>query len=299
MKTKKFDPLNDYMFQKCMGEKGDEEQLLAFLNAVLLSSGGAEISEIEIIENKTFPAEILDTKTCIFDVRATSADGVRVNIEVQLQNYGNMDKRSLFYWSKEYAKDMRAGEDYQELPKVIAINIVDFNFIASEVIKDFHTSFHIREDKHKDFVLTDILEIHFIEMPKFRQLKSKDIKNNALHRWLLSFDKRTEEGVMQQLRKMDSAIDKFQEKMTAVTMSPDAMRLYEVREKARLDYRSGSGAARRAGISVGERRGRRAGRLEGEMSGILKSARGMKKLGIPVEQINTVTGLSVREIEEL
>jgi hypothetical protein len=28
-------PLNDYLFLKVMGEKGDEVQLLAFLNAVL------------------------------------------------------------------------------------------------------------------------------------------------------------------------------------------------------------------------------------------------------------------------
>jgi hypothetical protein len=33
--TKRLNPLNDYIFLKIMGEKGDEEQLLAFLNAVL------------------------------------------------------------------------------------------------------------------------------------------------------------------------------------------------------------------------------------------------------------------------
>jgi hypothetical protein len=31
----RFNPLNDFLFLKYMGEKGDEEQLLAFLNAVL------------------------------------------------------------------------------------------------------------------------------------------------------------------------------------------------------------------------------------------------------------------------
>jgi hypothetical protein len=34
----RFNPLNDYLFLKIMGEEGDEEQLLAFLNAVLADS---------------------------------------------------------------------------------------------------------------------------------------------------------------------------------------------------------------------------------------------------------------------
>jgi hypothetical protein len=50
-----------------------------------------------------------------------------------------MDKRGLFYWCMEYIQGIEAGQDYRELPNVIAINIVDFEFIASE---NFHTTFH-------------------------------------------------------------------------------------------------------------------------------------------------------------
>jgi hypothetical protein len=39
MTKERLNPLNDYMFLKIMGEKGDEEQLCAFLNAVLGRSG--------------------------------------------------------------------------------------------------------------------------------------------------------------------------------------------------------------------------------------------------------------------
>ena len=40
---------------------------------------------------------------------------------LQLRNRGNIDKRSLFYWSREYTKSLKAGKDYRELPDVIAI----------------------------------------------------------------------------------------------------------------------------------------------------------------------------------
>jgi predicted transposase/invertase (TIGR01784 family) len=185
MQKQRLNPLNDYLFFRIMGEKGDEEQLCAFINAVLGLKGVDAIESVEIIENKTISAEVIGSKTSILDVRALTAQGVRVNIEVQLRNLGNMDRRSLFYWSLEYARGMEAGQDYRDAPKVIAINIVNYEFLPE--ISEFHTSFHIWEDHHR-VLLTDALEIHFIDMVKFRRLKEKNIGNNPLHRWLTWFD---------------------------------------------------------------------------------------------------------------
>jgi hypothetical protein len=44
-------PLNDYLFLKVMGEKGDEVQLLGFLNAVLGKSGKGQLVSVEILDN--------------------------------------------------------------------------------------------------------------------------------------------------------------------------------------------------------------------------------------------------------
>jgi predicted transposase/invertase (TIGR01784 family) len=60
-----------------------------------------------------------------------------------------MDKRSLFYWSREYAKGLNAGQDYDELPNVIAINIVNFDFLDCG---NYHSCFHLWEDTEKSFI---------------------------------------------------------------------------------------------------------------------------------------------------
>ena len=39
VRSSEYDPLNDFQFYKVMGEKGDEVQLLGFLNAVLGKTG--------------------------------------------------------------------------------------------------------------------------------------------------------------------------------------------------------------------------------------------------------------------
>jgi len=168
----------------CWGEKGDEPQLLGFLNAVLGRSGKEPIESIEIKENTSFVKNVLSGKSCILDVLAVLQDGTKVNIEVQLRNEHNMDQRSLFYWSKLYSESLDEGEDYQELPNVVAINIVDFDFPAEG---NTHTCFHIWEDTDPSLILSPALEIHFVNMVKWRKQREKGL-DDPLHRWLAWFD---------------------------------------------------------------------------------------------------------------
>ena len=166
MRTTKYDPLNDFLFYKVMGEKGDEVQLLGFINAVLGKTGDDRFTGIEILENKTFTPKVKGDKSNVLDVRAVLSGGARVNVEVQLRNCRNMEKRSLFYWSREFSRSLSAGQDYSELPDVIAINIVGFDYPPT---RDFHSSFHLREDAERDIILTGVLEIHFLNMVKYRK----------------------------------------------------------------------------------------------------------------------------------
>jgi len=69
---------------------GDEVQLLGFINAVLGKTGDDKFISIEILENKSFMAEIMGNKSCVLDVRAEMQNGTMVNIEVQLRDQKNI-----------------------------------------------------------------------------------------------------------------------------------------------------------------------------------------------------------------
>jgi predicted transposase/invertase (TIGR01784 family) len=124
MNETRLNPLNDFLFMKYMGEEGDEEQLLAFLNVVLHKTGNDGIASVKILDTK-LSADIIGDKSSVMDIRAEMDNGMRVNIEVQLREVGNMDKRSLFYWSREYGRGIHAGDEYDNLPRVVTINIID------------------------------------------------------------------------------------------------------------------------------------------------------------------------------
>jgi predicted transposase/invertase (TIGR01784 family) len=283
--------LNDFAFQKVLGEKGDEPQLLAFLNAVLERTGKGSLESVEILESKDLPAEITGGKAAKLDVLARLSDGSRVNIEVQIKNQYNIEKRSLYYWSRNYAWNFRSGSDYTDLLPVIAINIVDFGLFP---IEDFHTSYHLWEDRHKEFKLTDACEIQFLDMVKFRKVKGYNFED-PLHRWLVYFDRHSPGELVEEVIKMDRAIQMAQDKVEMIARDPELLRAYEQYEKAASDWTSGMNGARREGRQEGLRKGLRKGRQEREK----EIARNLKEMGVPVEQIALGTGLSIEEIAEL
>jgi predicted transposase/invertase (TIGR01784 family) len=263
---------------------------------VLRRTGKDRLVSVEILENKTFSAEVIGDKTSILDTRAVLEDHTLFDIEVQLRNLGNMDRRSLFYWSREYTKSLEAGQDYRELPNVVAINIVNFEFFPSG---DFHTSFHLREDRDKELVLTEALEIHFLDMVKFKAIGEKDIRNDPLQRWLAWFDKDSPRGLVEEVVKMDRAIGKAEARVAHISKDKEALRAYEMRQMALSDWTSGINHARREGIKTGIKTGMKEGIKTGEEQKAVETARNSKAAGIPIDQIARITGLTEAQIREL
>jgi predicted transposase/invertase (TIGR01784 family) len=283
----RINPLNDIAFTKCFGEQGCEPQTIHLLNAILERTGRAPIVEVEIIPHKTLLPETPGGKMCLLDVHAKTEEGSRLIIEVQRKNEYNMDRRTLFYWAKEYIDGIDAGQGYRDLPDVVAINLLDFNYLEAE---DFHTSFHLWEDRRKDLLLTQAEEIHFIEMPKYRHLAEKDISGNALHRWLSFLDPKTPVGTMEEIMLKDPVIEKAQKMMDVINKDESlrhAYTMYQLTLMNEIDMKRG--AELKAELKIKEAR----------EQVLLDVARKLKASGDPAEKIAAVTGLPPGEIEKL
>lgn len=277
---RKVKPLNDFIFKKLFGEKGNEDILISFINAVLKRTKKEPIVEIEIIDNKQLTKELILDKTGIIDVRAKTSKGENIDIEVQLTDQGNMDKRTLFYWGKMYLENIKQGQDYTSLEKVITINILDFEFLGTE---NYQSSFHLWEDIEKDYMLTDVVEIHFLDLPKFRRKKDKDYRENAIERWLMFLEKDTPEATLKELMSLDTAIEKAEQKIEYLSSDEETMRIYYERERS-LHERANM-------ISSAEARGLEKGKLE--------IAKNLLDMNISIEQIVLATGLTEEEINKI
>jgi len=149
----------------------------------------------------------------------------------------------------------------------------------------------LKEDKESDLILTEILEIHFINMVKWRKCGTIDITNEPLHRWLAWMDKNSPPELIEELTKMDKAIMAANERQIYFTNDEEEIRAYEMREMALMDER--------ARIRFATDEGRREGIKEGAQEERFRTASNFKKLGVSVEIIAQATGLSVEEIERI
>lgn len=240
----RLNPLNDYLFKQYMGTQECKICLISFLNSFLKEN----ITDVEIIENLELPKESLEGKFGRLDIRARLLDGTQINIEVQLLNEDNIVERSQYYNGRLFVSGIKKGEDYSSLRKVIAINILNFNYFP---YPDFHISSHFRVDQHPEHILSQRQELHFLELKKFYLSKSYD-KNDPLHRWLKFFDRNLSEEELKELIQMDQAIKTAVEKTEQVALSEEEMRYYEAVEDARRNMLSSQRYQREQGRTEGE-----------------------------------------------
>ena len=165
-------PTNDYIFKRIFGKEGNEEITKGLISAII----GKEIKKVELNESRILEKDLRDDKVGILDVRARLDDETIVNIEMQIVQNSNIEKRILFYWSKLYYSQIKIGENYNKLNKTIVILIADFELDNLEGIEKYHTKWQIREEKYSEKILTNVLEIHIISLEKL----TKQLKNNEI-----------------------------------------------------------------------------------------------------------------------
>ena len=138
-----------------------------------------------------------------------------------------MIKRSLYYWSKLYSEQLNEGEDYSVLKRTICINILNFKYLKTRM---FHSVYRMKEI-HTNEELSDIQEIHFIEIPK---LEDGSDEKDMLVAWI-EFLKNPES---EKVRSLEMSVDEIREaKDELIKMSNDDTQreLYEMRAKTLRD----------------------------------------------------------------
>lgn len=271
---------NDFIFRKLFGEAKNKDILISFLNAVLELCDTEKLEDIEIIDGTELKRNSLEDKLGILDIRARTVRGEHINIEVQLINQYNMDKRTLFYWSKIFTEQLKEGQPYNELKKTITINILDFNYISTE---KYSSVFHLWEDTNKDCKLTDVLEIRFLELPKFRK-KQPDL-SKPLDRWMIFIEDSPEE-VLEMAKRAEPAIARAEEILKQLGSFDEIRRYYEAREIAIHDEITRITGARAEG------------RVEGQREKSLEIARSLLDI-LDDQTISEKTGLSLEEVSKL
>lgn len=84
----------------------------------------------------------------------------------------------MYYWSKMYSANLKSEEDYEKLKKTIVILVADFEFENFREIPKGHTEWKLREKEFSTYILTDVCEVHIIELVKLKKLNKNRTETN-------------------------------------------------------------------------------------------------------------------------
>ena len=283
---------NDYIFKRLFSKKGNEDILKDLLEGIL----EIPIKEVEVMQEVELERVDIKDKLGVLDIKAIINENITVNIEMQVVDEKNMIERTLYYWAGLYYTGLKRGRDYKLNNKVITINILMYNIFKKE---NYHTIATIRDNEDKEKI-TDRLEIHFIELPKF--LKSKEKGNRKLRQWL-EFICNKRKGEIEMAVRENEKIAKASQEWEYLRGDEAVKRMAFLREKWERDWNSGMHSAEEEGIEKGMKKGIKKGIKEGEKRGKkLKTeeiAMKMLRKGIEGATIEEVTNLTLEEIEKI
>jgi predicted transposase/invertase (TIGR01784 family) len=270
------DPKVDFVFKNIFGSEKHPEILISFLNAILKPT--KLITKVQI-KGTDIAKHFIEDKYSRLDIKALTSNNEIINIEIQLKNEHNMVKRSLYYLSKMYEEQLGEGEDYSKLTRTVCINILNFKYLKTE---KFHTGYRLKEIESNE-ELTDIIEMHFIEIPK---LKDDSDEKDMLVAWT-EFLKDPESEKVRSLELSVKEIREAKDELIRMSNDSEQREIYDMRAKILKDKVSALNKAKQEG------------REEGREEGAIKVANNLLKMGLTLEQVAEASELSVEKIIEI
>ena len=288
MTKKLLNPKNDYVFKRIFGHIGNEHITKDFLDSILLDE---KITNVKLDNSPILEKDLLDDKIGIIDINAQINNEISCDIELQIVDKKNIEKRALYYWSKLFTKNIKEGDDYSKLKKAVVILILDYNLSSIVDIPKYITKWNFREEDFPKKILTPVAEIYIIELDKFKKYQQNS-KYKALNSWIKfiespgDIDMNTEKNV---------AIKEAKKELEKISSDEHEEYLAHLRQKYIMD----SKAIEDAGYDKGFKQGTEQGFNQGKINEKLKIAKNLKSQNLDINLIAEATGLTKEEIEKL
>ncbi len=253
--------LNDVFFKALLGSEERKTLTLNFINAILNREGSNAFTSVTFSDKEIVPPRI-DGKLSFLDVLVKMDDGTRVHVEVQVLMDEYMVNRSLYYWGRIYSRELEKGDLYGDLRPVITINLLDFNQFPQ--YQTYINTYHITNDDTHD-ILTNHLEMHFIELKKIHISDIKKLKRSE--RWIAYFSPNFTDQERRALAMNDTAIREAMDYEKQFVTNNELKSAYWEHERTMRDIASALYSREKAGQERGERIGQERGEKIGDKTG--------------------------------
>lgn len=264
-------PTNDFIFKGIYGKKGSERITEAFIKAFL----DLEVTIDKLEDSKALDIESVEKKASILDVLLTNKDGSKINLEMQVGNYSNLEERFCFYGLELFTEQYKSGMKYEDVNKVLCVIILKDDYVKYSNFDKYKMSWQFREEDYHDLILTDKIEFCIISLEKIKKKiangEISDKEKIAIWTKFLLTPQKLKEEEMEENQEVKQANEKYNEMLG----DDNTRRLALKRQLALMEMDS----ARGDGIKEGKK----------------EDAKNMLKENFDIETISRITGLTKEE----
>ena len=289
--AKYINPYTDFGFKKLFGTPLNKDLLISFLNS--LFDGKEVVRDLTYLNGENLG---YGDRRAIFDVYCENEQGETFIVEIQKAEQQFFKDRSVFYSTFPIQNQGKKGIWNFKLKGVYTIGILDFVFPDHEYPQDslrHEVKLVDVDDKH---VFYDKLTFLYLEMPKFT--KGEEELKTMYDKWLFVLHN------LSRLMKRPAALQeriftRLLEQAEIARYTPEERQDYEDSLKVYQDMKNVLDTAELRGLEKGRKEGRKEGIEQGTFEERRKNAKAMKALGLPLETIVKVTGMSADDIDKL
>ncbi len=288
----------DWAIKNLLRNKANFVVLEGFLSELLF-----EDVKIKRILESEGNQQYEDDKFNRVDILTETSNKDLIVIEIQTTYEIDYFHRMAYGTSKVMTENLEKGQKYSEIKKVISVNIVffdlgqgeDYIYKGQTDFKGIHNQdiLNLSDAQKKTFLKENVSDI----FPEYYLLKVNqfdDVAKNTLDEWIYFL-------------KNDEVKDNFKAK--GLKEAGDVLDIMRLGEKARYGYNryldslhlkaSEAFSLEIQAREEGRKEGIEEGIKKGIKKGVIETAKNGIKLGLSVDDIQSLTGLSKKEIEEL
>ena len=308
----------DFPFKKTFATEGDEDLLIALLNAFLERKLSHPITEV-VIMNPYIQGKTKANRDAILDIRCRDSMGNRFIVEMQIGRQEHFIKRVIYYLSMAILDSGKKGKGWDfNFPNVYSLNFLDYDVDFGKNNDNVVQYLCLCNEDFPE-VRYDYMNLVFVRLTKFN--KSIEECESLQDRLLYSLCHAHEmDGKPKQFA--GKLFDRLFEIARISNFTEEEVLEYEASFMTKWDYYAGMQFAKKEGfalgrdegvavgeakgialgeakgIALGEAKGIAIGEAKGIEKGILQTARKMREKGFDTAVICEITGLSKRELSK-
>ena len=219
----------------------------------------------------------------------------KIQVEVNIENPNYLNSRNMAYICDIYSHHTLVGEEYNEKTLIIQINF-SYDIKNEESIRKYM----VQDEKGNKYV--NNLIIYEINMEKYKNFwYNKNKEEIEKNKYILMLDLGLKE--LEELSEKDKVVSKYMEEIERVNENPEFreyMSAEEDNRKIENSIRSeGYELGVKQGLEKGLEQGKKEGHKQGKKEGIEEIVKEMMKQNYPKEEIKNITGIDIKDLEEI